>query len=404
VRTNASPGLGTALQNVEYRALWFAEAQSNAGDQLAKVALAILVYGRTGSALWAAAVYALTFLPALAGGLGLSQLADRYPRRTVLSACAALQAVLLGVMAVPGTPLLLLCALLIGVQLAGAPANAAQNAITREAFTDDELYLRSQDLRAITNNTVMLLGLAGGGLLVSLIGTSWALALDAATFAVAAFVVWRWVHDRPAAGKAEGRWFGATRWVFAQPRLRVLIWLSWLAGLTVVPEGLAAPLARQLGAPPEAVGWLLAADPLGFVIGAFLLSRYVSGRTRSRLLGVLATVSAALLIGFAATPGLGVALVLLALAGAVGAYIITVTATFSTWVPNELRGGAGGLYRTGLRVAQGVGVAVGGAVAQLTGSATATIALAGATGVLLAVPTALAWERMLRLPEKTAEG
>ena len=53
-------------------------AVSVAGDQLARVALTVLVYGRTGSAAWAAATYALTFLPALLGGVLLGGLADRY--------------------------------------------------------------------------------------------------------------------------------------------------------------------------------------------------------------------------------------------------------------------------------------------------------------------------------------
>jgi hypothetical protein len=88
------------------------------------------------------------------------------------------------------------------------------------------------------------------------------------------------------------------------------------------------------------------------------------------------------------------ALILLALAGAAGAYLITVSATFITWVPNEVRGGAGGLYRTGLRVAQGVGVAIGGVAAQLLHSATDAIALAGVAGVLLAVPVAVSWGRV----------
>ncbi|WP_239154467.1 MFS transporter [Amycolatopsis sp. FDAARGOS 1241] len=392
--THATPRLTAPLRNVEYRVLWAAEAISSAGDQLAKVALAILVYNRTGSALWAAVVYALTFLPALAGGLGLAFLADRYRRRTVLSASFSVQAVLVGLMSVPGMPLVVLCCLLVVVQLAASPANAAQNAITREVFADDEFYLRSQDLRGITTNTVMLLGLAGGGLLVSLVGTSWALAIDAVSFAVAAVIVRVWVHDRPAAGGEQSTWFGATRYVFGQRRLRVLIALSWLVGLAVVPEGLAAPLAEQLGSSSAAVGWLLAADPLGFVAGAYLLSKFASAPVRLRLLGVLATTSLALLALFLLQPNLALALVLLALAGAMGAYIITVTATFATWVPNELRGGAGGLYRTGLRVAQGVGVALGGVVAQVTGSAITAIALAGLLGVALAIPTAFSWTRV----------
>ncbi|MDN5931448.1 MAG: MFS transporter, partial [Pseudonocardia sp.] len=96
----------------EYRAVWVADLLSVTGDQLARVALAVLVYGRTGSAAWAAATYALTFLPAIVGGVLLSGVADRYARRAVLVATDVGRAGLVGVMAVPGLPLPALCALL----------------------------------------------------------------------------------------------------------------------------------------------------------------------------------------------------------------------------------------------------------------------------------------------------
>ncbi|TVT38815.1 MFS transporter [Amycolatopsis rhizosphaerae] len=392
----------SALANSEFRAVWLAEAQSTFGDQLTTVALSLVVYHRTGSALLSAIAYALTFLPALAGGLGLAQLADRFPRRGVLVATAAAQAVFVAVMAVPGMPLVPLGGLVVLARLAGAPANAAQNALTREIFTDDELYLRSQDIRGITTNTAMLLGLAGGGFLVTAAGPSWALAIDAATFAISATALHQWVRSRPAPGDGSGSWFGAIRWVAGQPRLRVLLGLSWLVGLAVIPEGLVAPLAREIGAPDQAVGWLLAADPLGFVVGVFLMSHYVSPEARRRVLGVLALVPTAILLVFSVRPDLLLALVALAAAGAAGAYIVTVGASFITWVPNELRGGAGGVYRTGLRVAQGLGVALGGVVAQWLGSATTAITIAGAAGVLLGIPLAVSWARLQRAAAETA--
>ncbi|WP_152546819.1 MFS transporter [Amycolatopsis orientalis] len=391
MKTNAAPRMTAALANREFRALWLAEVQSLIGDQLTIVALAILVYDRTGSALLSAVVYSLTFLPALAGGLGLSQLADRYPRRTVLVVSSLIQAVLIGIMAIPGTPLALLCGLVVLARLANAPGNAAQNALTREVFTDDDLYLKSQDIRGISTNTAMLLGLAGGGLLVSQVGASWALALDAATFLLSAAVVRFAVSRRAAASDGGGSWFGAVKQVFGNRHLRVLVWFSWLVGLAVIPEGLAAPLAAEMGVGKQAVGWLLAADPLGFVIGAFLLSRFVSAEQRRKLLGVLAALPMVALIAFALKPGLIPALLLLAAAGAAGAYLITVSATFITWVPNELRGGAGGVYRTGLRVAQGIGAGLGGLAADRLGAATSAIALAGVVGLLLAVLVALSW-------------
>ncbi|WP_317495296.1 MFS transporter [Haloechinothrix sp. LS1_15] len=382
------------LSHPEFRSLWITEAVSLAGDQLAKVALAIMVFGRTQSALWAALVYAMTFLPALAGGLGLSQLADHFPRRTIVIGCMLIQAVLVAAMAVPGTPLPVLCALVFGVGLAGAPANAAQHAIIREAISDDELYLRSQDLRGVTTNTMMLVGLAGGGVLVTLIGPQLALLLDALTFLLAAGIVRACVRHRPRATASRDGWFDGARLVFGDRRLRNLTWLGWLVGFAAVPAGLAAPLVSELDAGDQAVGWLLAADPLGFVIGAFLLARFVPAAARLRLVPLLATVSLALLVPFALQPTLLTSLLLLTLGGMTGAYLITVNATFLTLVPNELRGGAGGVYRTGLRVSQGIGVAIAGAVAEWLGSAMYTVAIGGATGATLALLVTAGWLRV----------
>ncbi|GAA3670513.1 hypothetical protein GCM10022224_038410 [Nonomuraea antimicrobica] len=68
----------------EFRALWLAELFSQVGDQVARVAIAVLVYDRTGSAALTGLAYALTYLPSLVGGLTLSWIGDRYPRREVI--------------------------------------------------------------------------------------------------------------------------------------------------------------------------------------------------------------------------------------------------------------------------------------------------------------------------------
>jgi MFS family permease len=67
--------------------LWAAAAQSVVGDQLARVALSVLDFQRTGSAAWTAGMYALTQLPALLSGVLLSGLADRFSRRAVMVTC-----------------------------------------------------------------------------------------------------------------------------------------------------------------------------------------------------------------------------------------------------------------------------------------------------------------------------
>src|SRR5437868_595361 len=104
--TEARPTkLGAVLGVKEFRALWAAEVLSVCGDQLARVALSVLVFSRTGSATLTGLTYALTFVPALVGGWWLSWVADRMPRRTVLVVADLVRAVLAAVMAVPGLPL-----------------------------------------------------------------------------------------------------------------------------------------------------------------------------------------------------------------------------------------------------------------------------------------------------------
>src|SRR6266851_10520695 len=83
----------------EFRALWLAQLLSVAGDQLARVAMTVLVFDRTHSALWSALTFAVTFLPWIVGGLGLSGLADRVPRRQVMIICDLARMVLVCLMA-----------------------------------------------------------------------------------------------------------------------------------------------------------------------------------------------------------------------------------------------------------------------------------------------------------------
>jgi predicted MFS family arabinose efflux permease len=129
------------------------------------------------------------------------------------------------------------------------------------------------------------------------------------------------------------------------------------------------------------------------VVGTLLL-RFVPSAARVRLLGVLAVGTALPLVGYLASPGFGVAVVLLALSGAFSAYQVTAGATFVRLVPDQHRGQALGFARTSMVAAQGLGVACGGLVAQWSGSIGGTIAAAGAAGTVLALAAAASWSRV----------
>jgi hypothetical protein len=95
------------------------------------------------------------------------------------------------------------------------------------------------------------------------------------------------------------------RIVFGSRLLLTLLLFGWLAGFYIVPEGLAAPYARSLHGNALTVGLLMAAVPLGMVIGAFVISRIAAPSARIRMMGWLAVLSCAPLIGSAWSPRCG---------------------------------------------------------------------------------------------------
>ncbi|QJY49457.1 MFS transporter [Pseudonocardia broussonetiae] len=390
----ADRALGQVFAVREYRTVWIADLLSVGGDQLARVALAVLVYGRTGSAAWAAATYALTFLPAIVGGVLLSGLADRFPRREVLVVTDVVRAGLVAVMAIPQIPLAVLCALLVVVVLLGAPHTAARGALLPELLPGD-LYERGLAVSQITGQTAQVVGFAAGGLLVAAVSPSSALLLDAVTFLVAGLLFRLGLVRRPradAAPRSPGRdLLAGVVDVATDRRRRALVLLVWMVGLYVVPEALAAPYADQIGAGPAVVGLLMAADPLGSVLGAWLFVRFVPPDRRARLIGVLAVAAGLPLLFTALVPPVPVALLLWGVSGmASTAYVMQAQASFVRATPAAIRGRAIGVAASGIVAGQGVAVLAGGVLADLTTPSTA-VALCAAAGVVVALGGALAW-------------
>jgi predicted MFS family arabinose efflux permease len=391
--TRRRGGLGQAFCFPEFRALWAAELVSVAGDQVARVGLSVLVYGRTGSAAWAAATYALTFLPALLGGVLLGRLADRYPRRTVMIICDVLRAVLVAAMALPGVPLVALCGLLVAVVLLAPPHTAAQGALLPDV-APGPAFEAALAVRHVTNQTAQVGGFAAGGLLVAALSPAVALLVNAATFALSALVVRVGVAARPVPGGSGSgplptpSWLADTReglgTVLRHPRRRVLVGAVWLVGCFVLPEALAVPYAGQLGLDTAAAGVLMAADPAGSVVGAWAFTRFVPDRLRSVTVGPLA-VAAALPLGLCALcPGLAATVLLWGVSGAFAtACLVQSQADFVRVTPPEVRGRAIGVAASGLITVQGLAILAGGLAAEAWGTRTA-VAVCGVVGIGLA--------------------
>jgi hypothetical protein len=174
---------------------------------------------------------------------------------------------------------------------------------------------------------------------------------------------------------------------------RVLAGLVWLVGCYVVPEGLAAPYAAALHADPLVVGLLMAADPAGSVLGAWLITRLVPAHLRPRLIGVCAVAGGLSLAGCFAGPGVVGSVLLWGISGLFSsACLVQAQASFVRATPDELRGRAIGVAASGLIAAQGIAILLAGVLAERFG-AVPTVGLTGLVGALVAGVLALRWRR-----------
>jgi predicted MFS family arabinose efflux permease len=384
----------------EFRALWLAQLLSVAGDQLARVALTILVYDRTRSALLAAITFVVSIVPTFIGGVTLAWLADRYPRRRVMIVCDLVRAVLVLVMALPGMPIAARVALLFVVTLAGAPFTSARAALYPDVLTGDR-YLMGTAVTLTTLQFAQVLGFAAGGAIVGLFGIRTSLVVDAATFVASALIVRAWVRARPAPvtlsrqtaepPRSAGVMAGV-RLVFANRTLRTTMLFGWLAAFYNAPEGVVTPLARTLDGGAIAVGVILAAQALGETTGAIVFSRFVAPATRLRSMGPLSVAASAVLVLFIGRPDLWVSLMILFASGLFAAYQLAANAAFVNAAPQEQRSQAFGLAQGGMSLGQGVVMVLAGAAADHHSPAL-IIAVCGAVGAVAALVIAIGWVR-----------
>ena len=151
----------------------------------------------------------------------------------------------------------------------------------------------------------------------------------------------------------------------------------------VAPEALAAPYAAHIGQPARAAGFLLMGIPIGTVAADVIAARLLPYRLQRRIIVPAALLSCAPLAAFAMTPGLALAVGLLALAGLGSAWTAGIDGLLIDTAPSTLRNRALALAGAGIMFTQGAGFALWGIVGQYLPS-TVAIAMAAAAGAIAA--------------------
>jgi hypothetical protein len=372
----------------EFRAIFAANVVSMLGNVVAAVALTVLVYQQTRSPALAASVMALSFLPYLMGGALLGAAADRLPARRALVACDLASAVLIGCMVIPGVPLPALLALLFATGLIAPVYQGVRSAVLPEVLPPGPRYVLGRALMRMVAQSAQVVGYGVGGLLLASLSPRGALVADALSFAASGLVLRFGTAARPGGATRGGSMardsLAGLRNVFAHRPTRRILLFSWLVPACVVaPEALAAPYAIHIGQPARAAGFLLMGLPIGTVAADIIAARMLTFRRQRRIIVPAALLSFAPLAAFAASPGLVLAVGLLAAAGLGHAWAAGMDGLLIDTVPAALRNRALALTGAGIMFTQGAGFALWGMAGQYL-PVTAVIPLAATAGVLAA--------------------
>lgn len=393
--------IGPLRHNAAFRRLFASQFISGLGTMVSYVAVPWQVYQLTHSNAQVGLLALVQLVPVVLCGLLGGAVADRVDRKRLLIGSEALMALcVLGLLAntlaaAPST--LAIYGLVAVLQGASGFHRPALEALTQKLARPEE-FAAVAALSSVRGTVGMVAGPALAGLLLAGWGAVGAYLFDAATFIAALVFLARIpraavgrmdeIDERPhlLADLAEG-----LRFAWARPALMGTYIVDIVAMAFAFPVALFPAMAAAFGR-TESVGWLLSAMSVGaLVIGLFSgWTSQVSRHGRAVVLAAAVWALGIVALGFA--PGLVLALLCLALAGA--ADMVSGVFRGTIWnetIPNTLRGRLAGIEMISYLTGPLIGNARAGYMADAWGVAPAIwigglVCLAGVVATGFALP------------------
>jgi MFS family permease len=370
-------------ENPDYRRWWLGYSISFTGTQLTQFAIPFQVYQLTKSSLAVGVVGIVVVVPLIVMGLLGGAIADAMDRRKltlVTSSALLVLAVALTLQAALNLRQVWLLYLIAAVQGAFSAVDSSARGAILPRLVRRELMPAANALGQLGFNTGLSLGPLLGGLLVATLGFGWTYALDAASFLVVIYSIWRLPSMAPEGGGSRAGFASVVEGLrYLGPRKNLL--MTFLVDINAMVFGMPRALFPAIGIEwfhggAGTVGLLAAAPSVGALVGA--ATSGWAGRVRRQgravLVSVLVWGGSIALFGFTRVLWLG--LLLLAIAGAAD----MVSAIFRNTIlqvatPDALRGRLQGVFivvvtggpRIGDFEAGSVGSAFGSQVSVVTG-------------------------------------
>jgi MFS family permease len=388
--------LPPALRLPSFALLWTSSLASGFALQMLVVAIGWQVYAIHNNPLDLGLVGLAEFLPLLILALPAGQIADRFPRRTVVALGLVLQgliAALLVLITLNGAealwPFLTIGAI---AGMASALTNPAGRALTPE-IVPTELLPGAIALRSVANQIGIIVGPAVGGVIFAVEPV--AVYITAGALFLLAFVTILGVKSARAAAPAmELSWQNLSAGIGFIVRTRMLlgaISLDLVAVLFGDSIALAPVFARTiLDVGPVGLGLLRAAPSAGALLAGLILARRPLKYRAGPTLLVVVAIFGVMMIVFGLSKSLPLSLAALAVAGFADMISMNIRSTTALLVtPHELQGRVSAVEWVFISASNELGAFEAGAVASLIGTVAAVVA-----GGVVMIGCAASWGRL----------
>jgi MFS family permease len=385
-----------------FRGLFIAALTSNIGTWMQTVGAQWFLVERHASPTVIALVQTASLTPTLMLALFAGALADRVDRRRLLIAVQAYAAVATAVLTALAVTGLLdavsLLVLMFAIGCAAALTTPAWQAIQPELVPREQLQ-PAASLGGVAVDAARAVGPPIAGLLVAAAGAAAVFAVNAVSFVavIVALLAWK---QTPSAPRTEREPLGQSvlagiRYIRNSRNMRRILVHAALFGFPASALWALLPVVASQQFHLRAIGYgaVLGTVGVGAVIGAVVMTRLSAKLSANALLAVAALVAAAGLLAAAYLP-LGVAIVLLLLAGVAWiATLTTLTVAAEIALPQSLLARGLATYLVILIGSQALGSLLWGVVASrfglvasLTASAVLLVVAGASVGVLPLLP------------------
>ncbi|HEY0601517.1 MAG TPA: MFS transporter [Herpetosiphonaceae bacterium] len=381
------------LRQRNFALLWIGGLISITGNWMIFMALPLYVYKLTDSTFATSMMFLMGLLPKLLFGSVVGVFVDRWNRRQILIVTNLLFALALLPLLLVKTAdqIWIVYAVQFAQSLIGVFSGPAEDALLPNLVGNGDLA-SANSLNAMNNNIAGLIGPPLGGAVIGLFDLAGVVIFDVFSFLFAGALIA--LISLPTQPSTRPSGAGAASLL----ERSLGVWREWLDGLQLVQRQkfvafiflmtaivslgvsifstLFFPfVAKVLSASEIQIGWLMAAQAIGGLVGSVIASRIGKYGSLSRILGFstisLGVIDLVLFNYSALFPNITVALVLMLLAGVPGIINITCVATLiQTIVPNMYLGRVFATLGTTTALVGAIGTLLAGVLGDRVGIVT----------------------------------